>query len=130
MLSEEEKKAIEYYSNKEVSFSVDFDTEKLLKALGITEEDSFENHQIRFKTLLNLITKLQKENENEIRARDLLAQLNETLKKEIKEKDKQIDLMAEVMFKSNKAQLLIEYGIENKEQIIKEFEKLVKEKGE
>ena len=130
MLSEEEKKAIEYYSNKEVSFSVDFDTEKLLKALGITEEDSFENHQIRFKTLLNLITKLQKENKNEIRARDLLAQLNETLKKEIKEKDKQIDLMAEVMFKSNKAQLLIEYGIENKEQIIKEFEKLVKEKGE
>lgn len=44
--------------------------------------------------LINLITKLQKENKNEIRARDLLAQLNETLKKEIKEKDKQIDLMA------------------------------------
>lgn len=62
-LSEEEKKAIEYYQNKEVSFSVGFDTEKLLKALGITEEDSFENHQIRFKTLLNLIEKLQKENE-------------------------------------------------------------------
>ena len=77
--------------------------------------------------LINLITKLQKENKNEIRARDLLAQLNETLKKEIKEKDKQIDLMAEVMFKNNTAQLIIEYGIENKEQIIKEFEKLVKE---
>ena len=63
MLSEEEKKAIEYYSNKEVSFSVDFDKEKLLKALGITEEDSFENHQIRIKTLLNLIAKLEKKNE-------------------------------------------------------------------
>lgn len=74
MLNEDEIKAIEYYSDKEVSFSVDFDTEKLLKALGITEEDSFENHQIRFKALLNLITKLQKEN---------------------KQKDKQIDLMAE-----------------------------------
>ena len=74
MLSEEEKKAIEYYSNKEVSFSVDFDTEKLLKALGITEEDSFENHQIRFKTLLNLIAKLQKENEEK--------------NKDIKKKDK------------------------------------------
>lgn len=49
---------------------------------------------------------------------------------EIEKKDKIIDLMAEVMFKSDKAQLLIEYGIENKEQIIKEFEKLVKEKGE
>ena len=62
-MNEEEKKAIKYYQNKEVSLSVDFDTEKLLKALGITEEDSFENHQIRFKTLLNLIEKLQKENE-------------------------------------------------------------------
>lgn len=62
-MNEEEKKAIEYYQNKEVSFSVDFDTETLLRVLGITEEDSFENHQIRFKTLLNLIEKLQKDNE-------------------------------------------------------------------
>ena len=62
-MTKEEKKAIEYYQNNEVSFSVDFDTENLLKALGITEEDSFENHQIRFKTLLNLIEKLKKENE-------------------------------------------------------------------
>lgn len=59
--------------------------------------------------ILYLINKLQKENE---------------------EKDKQIDLMAEVMYKSNTAQLLIEYGIENKEQLIKEFEKLAKKKGE
>ena len=58
--------------------------------------------------------------------------LNNTIKsdRENIQLKKQIDLMAEVMFKSNKAQLLIEYGIENKEQIIKEFEKLVKEKGE
>lgn len=63
-MNEEEKKAIEYYQNKEVSLSVEFDTEKLLKALGITEEDSFKNHQIRFKTLLNIIEKLQKENED------------------------------------------------------------------
>ena len=62
-MNKEEKNAIEYYQNKEVSFSADFDTEKLLKALRITEEDSFQNHQIRFKTLLNLIEKLQKENE-------------------------------------------------------------------
>lgn len=69
-LSEEEKKAIEYYQNKEVILSVSFDTEKLLKALGITEEDSFENHQIRFKTLLNLIEKLQKGNEDITQQRD------------------------------------------------------------
>lgn len=71
-MNEKEKKAIEYYQNKEVSFSVDFDTEKLLRALGITEEDSFENHRIRFKTLLNLIDKLQKENEEKDKIIDLL----------------------------------------------------------
>ena len=133
MLSKEEKKAIEYYSNKEVSFSVDFDTEKLLKALGITEEDSFENHQIRFKTLLNLITKLQKENElakEQLKKQCEIADERNDLLVKIQELQKQIDLMAEVMFKNNTAQLIIEYGIENKEQIIKEFEKLVKEKGE
>ena len=97
MLSKEEKKAIEYYSNKEVSFSVDFDTEKLLKALGITEEDSFENHQIRFKTLLNLITKLQKENEILKRAFDKqTADMSNNLL-ELRQKDKQIDLMAEMI---------------------------------
>lgn len=77
-MNKEEKKAIEYYQGKEISFSVDFDTEKLLKALGITEEDSFENHQIRFKTLLNLIEKLQKENEE---LKNLIAHKNEYTKK-------------------------------------------------
>lgn len=62
-MNKEESEAIEYYQDKEISFGVNFDTEKLLRSLGITEEDSFENHQIRFKTLLNLIEKLQKENE-------------------------------------------------------------------
>ena len=76
-ISKEQKEAIEYYQNKEVSLSVDFDTENLLKALRITEEDSFENHQIRFKTLLNLIEKLQKENE-ELKE-DLKYVLNQTL---------------------------------------------------
>ena len=63
-MNKEERKAIEYYQDKEISFGVNFDTEKLLRALGITEEDNFENHQIRFKTLLNIIEKLQKENEH------------------------------------------------------------------
>lgn len=62
-------------------------------------------------------------------AGEILCLINK-LQKENEEKDKQIDLMAEVMYKSNTAQLLIEYGIENKEQLIKEFEKLAKEKGE
>lgn len=113
MLSEEEKKAIEYLTKY-----IHWET---------AGERSLETD---IETVLNLITKLQKENEILKRAFDKqTADMSNNLL-ELQQKDKQIDLMAEVMFKSNKAQLLIEYGIENKEQIIKEFEKLVKEKGE
>ena len=50
--------------------------------------------------------------------------------KKIEKKDKQIDLMGEVIFKKFAAQLVLEYGIENKEQFIKLFEEKAKEKGE
>ena len=90
-ISKEQKEAIEYYQNKEVSLSVDFDTENLLKALGITEEDSFENHQIRFKTLLNLIEKLQKENE----------ELKEIYRSEKKMKNEYIKLYQDLLLKEN-----------------------------
>ena len=132
MLSEEEKKAIEYLTKY-----IHWET---------AGERSLETD---IETVLNLITKLQKENKK----KDIkITELDEYLERisndldnvaidqipiaiaELKYnnelKDKQIDLMAEVMFKNNTAQLIIEYGIENKEQIIKEFEKLVKEKGE
>ena len=54
--------------------------------------------------LLNLITKQQKENE---------------------EKDKQIDLMTEIFYKRFKAELLLEYGFENEEQLKQYFVELV-----
>ena len=114
MLSEEEKKTIELlktYENKLVYEIEDKDKKAV-------------------KIVLNLIEKLQEENKVFKRALD-----NETADRsndllELQKKDKMIDLMAEYMFNKNKAQLLIEYGIENKEQLIKEFEKLAKEKGE
>lgn len=58
--------------------------------------------------------------------------LDNTVKadKESMQLKKQIDLMAEVIFKKFKAPLIIEYGIENKEQFIKIFEQKAKEKGE
>lgn len=112
MLSEEEKKDIELIKQyrKEIK---DGD----IKLIFILD------------TAINLITKLQKEKEILKRAFDKqTADMSNNLL-ELQQKDKIIDLMAEVMFKNNTAQLIIEYGIENKEQIIKEFEKLVKEKG-
>lgn len=47
----------------------------------------------------------------------------------LKERNIQIDLMAEVTFEKFKAPLIIEYGIENKKQFIKIFEQKAKEKG-
>lgn len=127
MLSEEEKKAIEM-----IEIIVDeCKLENKRKGYeGVYYDGDTPIPYKEYEIVLNLITKLQKENEILKRAFDKqTADMSNNLL-ELQQKDKQIDLMAEVMFKSNKAQLLIEYGIENKEQIIKEFEKLVKEKGE
>jgi hypothetical protein len=64
-MNEEEKKATNYYKNNEYSFGfeIDMDMENFKKALGIeeTDEDTWEKHQMRFKTLVNLIEKQQKE---------------------------------------------------------------------
>ena len=43
----------------------------------------------------------------------------------IKQKDKQIDLMAELVYKRFKAELLLEYGFENEEQLKQYFADLV-----
>lgn len=95
MINEEEKKAIKILGTFEFR-------QKTMNYNKIDLEDVEST-----KIVLNLITKLQKEN---------------------KEKAEQIDLMAEYTFNNNKAQLIIEYGIEDKEQFIEKFEKLAKEK--
>lgn len=43
----------------------------------------------------------------------------------MKKKDKQIDLMAEIFYKRFKAELLLEYGFENEEQLKQYFADLV-----
>ncbi len=43
----------------------------------------------------------------------------------LKQKDKQIDLMAELVYKRFKAELLLEYGFENEEQLKQYFADLV-----
>ena len=93
MLSEEEKKAIERLE-KRIKDNEDYKTTQVWLTDDIVAVD----------TVLNLITKLQKENE---------------------EKDKQIDLMAELVYKRFKAELLLEYGFENEEQLKQYFADLV-----
>lgn len=88
-MTEEEKKAIEYYNNNEYTFEfeTDMNMDEFKKALGIeeTEEDSFEKHQMRFKTLINLIEKQQKEIEREKQYSDFYKDLCDKQQKEIEE---------------------------------------------
>lgn len=80
------------------------------------------------KKTFKIITKLQKENnllnnyvkENEIYKKNLFNYADK--------KDKQIDLMTEIFYKRFKAELLLEYGFENEEQLKQYFADLVERK--
>ena len=59
---------------------------------------------------------------------DTTEEMNRDIRKlisEIQKKDKQIDLMAEIFYKRFKAELLLEYGFENEEQLKQYFAELV-----
>ena len=87
----------------------------------------YEAFEINLDTALNLINKLRKENE---KYKYLYQKaLDNTVKSDKENMDlkKQIDLMGEVIFKKFKAPLVIEYGIENKEQFMEMFKKLAEE---
>ena len=109
-MNEEEKKAIEVLKiNPEII--ADLDDELLYKMFEFEGKSIDELKEWAYKTVLNLITKLQKENKEKDRY--------------IKNKDKQIDLMAELVYKRFKAELLLEYGFENEEQLKQYFAELV-----
>lgn len=56
---------------------------------------------------------------------DTVLSLIKEQQEEIEKKDKQIDLMAELVYKRFKAELLLEYGFENEEQLKQYFAGLV-----
>lgn len=80
-------------------------------------------------TVLNMLNEKDKEIEHwkkgfERELEDNRKNTCELLKQDliIREKDKQIDLILDVFFKRFTAQLVLEYGIENKEQLKQKFE--------
>lgn len=109
MLSEEEKEAIE----------------RLEEQLNFWKKQNIKNSDCEI--ILSFITKLQKENEKYKYLYQKALDNTVSSDKENIQLKKQIDLMGEVIFENFKAQLVIEYGIENKEQFIKLFEKKIKE---
>ena len=71
---------------------------------------------------LDTVLSLIKENSAEIQQKNTeLAEKSAELEK----KDKQIDLMAKLVYKKFKAELLLEYGFENEEQLKQYFADLV-----
>lgn len=95
MLSEEEQNAIEFFKEcieKDHLFEEDF----VLYNMNI---------------ILNLINRLQQESVMKIMKQDL----------KIKQNEKLINLMATAFYKKYKAELLLEYGFENKKELIKYF---------
>ena len=100
MLSEEEKEAIEFIKFYQ-QHCLKKEKENMKQYETVNDEEFVSKN---LDTVLNLITKLQKENED---------------------KDKQIDLMAELVYKRFKAELLLEYGFENEDQLKQYFAGLV-----
>lgn len=111
MLSEEEKKAIE----------------RLEEQLNFWKKQNIKNSDCEI--ILSFITKLQKENEKYKYLYQKALDNTVSSDKENIQLKKQIDLMGEVIFEKFKAQLVIEYGIENKEQFVKLFKEKAKEEG-
>ena len=75
-------------------------------------------------TVLSLIKEQQEEMEN-LKDKEVLIKRYFKKCDLIKQKDRQIDLMAELVYKRFKAELLLEYGFENEEQLKQYFAGLV-----
>lgn len=117
MLSEDEKKLLKIFKaqvEKEETeyFSVNVYTQLL-----------YDSH----KTVLNIIEKLEKENEVLKRALDkeTADRSNDLL--ELQKKDKMIDLIINTVYKRFKTELVLEYGFENEEQFKQCFERRVED---
>lgn len=63
--------------------------------------------------------------DTDVEAIEIVLSLIKEQQEEIDMKDKQIDLMAELVYKRFKAELLLEYGFESKEQFKQYFAGLV-----
>ena len=151
MLSEEEKKAIEWLKNKP-----DECTNIINSSSYIGNKKAYAKERANFKTVFNIITKLQKENEElknknkhlklendaygntivkqdvEIKEKDryiknseeITTEMNNDIKKlllEIKKKDKQIDLMSEYIYNT---QMECNIYYKDKEEVKNKFAKM------
>ena len=86
------------------------------------QEKQIENTTENYKNLIEDISMLAKELglEDDATIDEIYIAI-----KRLKQKDKQIDLMTEIFYKRFKAELLLEYGFENEEQLKQYFADLV-----
>ena len=104
-MTNKQREAIEYIQKQ-----IDYFKEqiKFIEAVDCDyyeeEYELYKNRIKQFSTVLSIIKEQQEE---------------------LKKQDKQIDLMAELVYKRFKAELLLEYGFENEEQLKQYFADLV-----
>lgn len=63
--------------------------------------------------------------DTDVRAIEMVLSMLQEQQEKMDKKDKQIDLMAELVYKRFKAELLLEYGFENEDQLKQYFAGLV-----
>lgn len=137
-MTEEEKESIKVLEKYKKECLDEYNVE-IEDIESIDEPHAFYLHQQieSIETVLNLIQKQGKQIDFykkglERELEDNRKNTCELLKQDliIREKDKQIDLILDVFFKRFTAQLVLEYGIENKEQLKQKFEQYFKRKAE
>lgn len=129
-MTEKEKEAIERLNRfKTIKVLYGSTFAMTIEQLKVLQED--------IEIVLNILNEKDKEIEHwkkgfERELEDNRKNTCELLKQDliIREKDKQIDLILDVFFKRFTAQLVLEYGIENKEQLKQKFEQYFKRKAE
>ena len=116
-MTNEQREAIEICKEKIIESFYDFPNPTSIE-LKDTDVEAIE-----------IVLSLIKEQEKYIKdANDITEEMNGDIMRliyELKQKDKQIDLMAELVYKRFKAELLLEYGFENEEQLKQYFADLV-----
>lgn len=129
-MTEEEKEAIERLNRfKTIKVLYGSTFAMTIEQLKVLQED--------IEIVLNILNEKDKEIEHwkkgfERELEDNRKNTCELLKQDliIREKDKQIDLILDVFFKRFTAQLVLEYGIENKEQLKQKFEQYFERQSE
>ena len=95
-------------------------------ALNILKEKDGEIEKLEQALARNIAKNFTSSMKESVKSKEDLEMLDKGWQIELEKKDKVINLMAEIFYKKFKAELLLEYGFEDEEQLKQYFERKVK----